>query len=173
MLLTLIMKHSGSGGVCWSHTKAGLDPKDMSQFLSTHLDLGNKSLRWQWRLGWLIRPRVLLIKCVYLGCTILEKKKKKKNWHCDFFLTLGYILWNEKKIQEFSSNDLNSTLCYAALLLSCGQLTCTDLTSFCHTERCGTDVNGQKKVVVLPLFVATDARHCRYRTCVWSISSFL
>ena len=61
------------------------------------------------------------------------------NWHHDFFLR--YILQYEK-IQEFSSDDLNSTLCYAALLLSCGQLTCTDLTSFCHTELClcGTDV---------------------------------
>ena len=53
-----------------------------------------------------------------------------------------YILRYEK-IQGFSSDDLNSTLCYAALLLSCGQLTCTDLTSLCCTELCGTDVNGQ------------------------------
>ena len=29
------------------------------------------------------------------------------------------------------------------------------------------------KLVVLPLVVATDARHCRHRTRVWSISSFL
>ena len=50
-----------------------------------------------------------------------------------FFSTLRYILQYEK-IQEFSSDDLNSTSCYAALLLSCGQLTCTDLTCFCCTE---------------------------------------
>ena len=66
----------------------------------------------------------------------------KKTEIAFFFLTLQYILQYEK-IQEFTSDDLNSTLCYAARLLSCGQLTCTDLTSFCHTELCGTCVNGQ------------------------------
>ena len=59
-----------------------------------------------------------------------------------FFLTLRYILPHEK-LQEFSSDVLNHTLFYAALLLSYGQLTCTDLTSFCHSDLCGTDVNGQ------------------------------
>ena len=55
----------------------------------------------------------------------------------------GECILQYEKIQEFSSDDLNSTLCYAALLLSYGQLTCTDLTCFCHTELCGTDINGQ------------------------------
>ena len=43
----------------------------------------------------------------------LGLKDVGKNWHCDFFLTMQYILQYEK-IQEFSSDDLNSTLCYAA-----------------------------------------------------------
>ena len=90
MLLTLIMKQSGSGRVCRSCTKAGLDPKEMSLCLSTHHDLSNKSLRWQWKLGWLIRPRVLLNKCVYLlfiqiAATEFILKSNKllhsQNWH--------------------------------------------------------------------------------------------
>ena len=53
------------------------------------------------------------------GCTMLEKNGQ-------FFLTLQYILRYEK----ISSDDLNSTLCYAALMLSYGQLTCTHPTSY-------------------------------------------
>ena len=81
---------------------------------------------------------------LYQSCTILEKLTSR--FFIYFFLTLRYILQYEK-IQEFS--------CYAALLLSYGQLTCTDLTSFCLTELCGTNVSGQ--TVVLPLLVATEA----------------
>ena len=87
-----------------------------------------------------------------------------------FFLTLWYILQYEK-IQEFSSNDLNSTLYYTALLLSCGQLTCTDLTCFCHTELCGTDVNGQTNylccvvnIILLAAKIIPDNWRC---FCFW------
>ena len=48
---------------------------------------------------------------------------------------------NGKDLKIFYT--FNSTLCYAPLLRSCGQLTCTYLISFCRTEWCGTDINGQ------------------------------
>ena len=63
-----------------------------------------------------------------------------------FFFYYPAILWYEQ-IHEFSSDDLNSTLYHAALLLSCGQLTCTGLTRFCHSELCGTNLNGQTTVI--------------------------
>ena len=53
----------------------------------------------------------------------------RKNIPLRFFFNPANILRYEK-IQDFSSDDLNSTLCHAALLLSCGQKTALILPLF-------------------------------------------
>ena len=144
--------------------------------------------------SWILRDEPLCGWCMFdCGCTILEKTD------IAIFLTLRYILLYEN-IQEFSSDDLNSALCYVAFQndkhLKNSGAGCASVTIFsgsarvrnvictaigkrvgcsCRYGLCRDLLWGKcsSTLVVLPLVVATDATHCRHRTRVRSISSLL